>query len=177
MWRSARDRLAYRAALRAAGARAAPAPLPVPEARRLLVVLPAHPARDLWDLLGRVRLPAAQMHLVALGAASPPDRFAGAVTVVTDAERDWRGRPPRGVREAAARFRPDVALNLAAPGSVAALWLVGASSAAVRVARYERETEAAYDLFVTAAAPHGGPAPAALAAVFASLAPPLVPLA
>lgn len=175
MWEALRHRLAMRAALGAVRARPAPAPLPPLAARRLLAVLPGHADREVWDLLGRVGLPPAQMHLVALGPASPPDRFAGAVAVVSDAERDWRGLPPRAVREAAAAFRPDVALSLIAPDDPAGLWLVGASAAAVRVARHDLRTEAAYDLFVTAAAPRGGPAPAALAAVLGALDPPLVP--
>ncbi len=167
---------ALRAVARAVAGRSMPAPLPPLAARRLLVVLPAHAGRDVWAFLSRVALPPGQVKLIALGATSPPDRFAGAVDVVADDARDWRRLPSRAVLSAAHGFRPDVAINLAAPDDPAARLLVGASPAAVRIGRHETASESSYDLLVPEASDAGGPDVARLARLLARLTPPLLPL-
>jgi|GEM_PF-6125986 len=170
-----RRHLADRAVARALAGRPAPSPLPPLAHRRLLVVLPADAGRDVWSFLAGLSLPPAQMKLIALGATSPPDRFAGAVEVVADDARDWRRLPSRSVTAAAHGFRPDVAINLARPDDPAARLLVGASPAAVRVARHEASSEAAYDLFVPEASEAGGPDVARLTRLLDRLDPPLLP--
>lgn len=156
--------------------RASPTPGARLAGRRLLAVLPSEPSREIWAFLKRIDLPPAQMHLVALGACSPPDRFAGAVEVVGPGERDWRGLPRRDVAERAWASRPDISINLAAPDDAAAALLVGASPAGVRVARYEAASEAFYDLLVPESSPDGGPNTERLARLLARLDPPLLPL-
>ncbi len=170
-----RHHLAASAARRAVRDRRAPTPGARLEGRRLLVVLPAVADREIWAFLARVALPPTQLHLVALGACSPPDRFAGAVEVVGDTERDWRGLPRRAVAGRAWAFRPDVAIAFGAPDDVGAVLLVGAAPASVRVARHEASSEGAYDLLVVGG-PGEGLDPARLARLLARLDPPLIPL-
>lgn len=167
-----RARLAWAAALRAVRRRPAPTPGARLEGRRLLAVLPAEAGRAAWDLLRRVDLPPAQVRLVALGLTSPPDAFAGRVEVL--AARDWRGLPTPGETARARAFQPDVALNLADPSDSAALVLVGASGAAVRIGGHDAASEAGYDLLL--AGPAGPPDPDALGRLLARLAPPVLPL-
>lgn len=171
-----RDLAARRAVARAVAMRPPPTPGARLHARHVLAVLPPDPSRAVWELLARIDLPPAQVHLVALGRCSPPDRFAGTVTISAPGDRDWRGLPRRAVAEAAWAARPDVAINLAPPDDLAAQYLVGASPAWVRVARHETASEAFYDLFVAEAAPGGGPDPERLARLLARLDPPLLPL-
>lgn len=173
MFDAFRTRLAWSAALRAIRRRT-PRPLAPLAERRLLVVLPPDADRAVWNVLKQIDLPGRQLHLVALGMTSPPDQFAGAVVVLDDRARDWRGLP---VREAAKAWAaaPDVALNLAVPSDPAAMLVVGASPAAIRVGGHDERSETAYDLLT--AGPAGvAPDPAALLRVLAQIEPPVVPL-
>ena len=132
-----------------------PRDLPPIGQRRVLLVLPDDEPgqRATWDLVGRLDVPPGQVGPVVVGESIgyAPDAFAGAVRLVSPDERDWRGLPKAPVRRDVWLEGPDVALNLAEPGDLAAALLVGASPAAVRVGRHRPDREAFYDLMVQGA--------------------------
>lgn len=169
-----RSRLAWNAALRAVRRRTSPTALRPLGQRCVLAVVPADAERDVWDALKQLDLPARQLRLVALGMTSPPDAFAGAVQVLDDRARDWRGLPIRLAADAWA-FGPDVAINFARPADPAAMLVVGASPASVRVSGHDPRSEAAYDL-LTADTGGDRPDPAVLLRTLELIDPPLVPL-
>ncbi|MFN3597274.1 MAG: hypothetical protein ACK41D_08380 [Rubricoccaceae bacterium] len=144
-----RLRLGFRAARRAAARRAAPAMPPLAQ-RRVLVLLPAseEAGRAVWQFLGTLALPPAQIRAVALHGRLPfaPDAFAGAVLV--PGPFDWRGLPRPADREAAWTPRPDVALDLSGPLSPASALLAGAAPAALRVGCHAPRAEPFYDLLI-----------------------------
>ena len=173
-----RQSLARRAALAAVAARHPRQIATRPEARTLLLVLPADDAgqRAAWALVDRTGLPPKQVVPIVVGdrIAYAPDRFAGHVEVIGDADLDWRRLPRRALAERVWAQSPDVALNLADVGDLATAVLVGASPAAVRIGRHDPDAETFYDLMISG--DDGDPA-AAVGRLLARLTPPILPLA
>ncbi len=173
-----REALARRAAFAAVAARRPRVLATRPEARTLLVVLPTDEPgqRAAWSLIVRLDLPDSQVIPVVVGGpvAYAPDRFAGHVEVVGADEYDWRRLPRRAVAERLWARSPDVALNLADTGDLAAAVLVGASPAAVRIGRHDAEVETFYDLMISG--DDGDPA-GAVGRLLVQLDPPVLPLA
>ena len=147
-----RQRLGYRAALRAARGRQ-----PVIETRplverRVLALLPPE-ERDLraaWRFLKTVDVPRSRMVVaVTAGAvAYAPDAFAGSVATVGDKERDWRGLPRRALAQKLWAPGPHVALDLSPAFDLTAAYLVGASPARFRIGLYSEAGEPFYDLLL-----------------------------
>ncbi len=166
--------------LRAAVARRSPRPLPPdPRERTLLLVLPGDEAgqRAAWALVSSLALPERHVIPVLVGEHMPyaPDRYAGAIRLIGDGERDWRRLPNAAARQSVWTQRPDVALNLAAPDDLGAALLAGASPAAIRIGRHHPEREALYDLMIQSA-PDAASVAAALDRVLRQLDPPVLPV-
>lgn len=177
MIEAARQGLARRA-VRAALAARQPRPLAPLAERRVLVVLPddAGGQRAVWELLSTLDVPSHRVRPVLLGSiqSDPPSPFAPDVHVIGDADRDWRRLPTVATRTAIWTPAPDVALNLAEPGDLAAALLAGASPAGVRIGRHDPEREAFYDLMVQGE-PDAASAAVALGRLLGRLDPPVLP--
>ncbi len=118
--------------------------------RRLLVVLPAGAPeqKDAWRLVRMLDLDPRHVLAVTLGAplAHVPDAFAGNARVFGTDALDWRGLPGRVATATVWGWRPDVAVDLSRPFSLAAAYLVGGSSAAIRAGYFDKRSEPFLDL-------------------------------
>jgi len=172
-----RQRLGYRAALRAARQRTVHDwPVPPPD-RKVLVLLP-HEEGDLraaWRFVQTIDEP--RGHLVPAITADrvpyTPDAFAAGVATVGERARDWRGLPRRAEAQKLWSDKLHVALDLTPGFDLAAAYLVGASPARFRVGLYSAEGEPFYDLLI---APTGGyeAALTALRGYLAAIEPPVL---
>jgi hypothetical protein len=171
-----RDRLAWGAARRAARHRQAAELSPRLYDRRLLVVLPAgaEEQRDAWKLVRALDLD--PRHVMALTLGSPlahvPDAFAGNAKVYGPEALDWRGLPSRVTTAAIWGWRPDVAVDLSRPFSLAAAYLVGGSGAAIRAGYFDKRSEPFLDLLY---APGEGAPAEGLTRYLSAIEPPVLP--
>jgi len=171
-----REALAWRAARRAVRHRSAVELSPRLYDRRLLVVLPAgaDAQRDAWRLVRALDLD--PRHVMAFTLGSPlahvPDSFAGNAKVFGPNALDWRGLPTRVTTAGVWGWKPDVAVDLSRPFSLAAAYLVGGSSAAIRAGYFDRRSEPFLDLLY---APGDASPAAGLTRYLSSIQPPVLP--
>ena len=144
-----------------------------------MVVLPADEPgqRAAWAWIDGLDLREGQIAPVLVGERVEyvPDRWAGAVRVIGEGERDWRRLPNAAARQSVWTQRPDVAVDLAEPGDLGAALLVGASPAAVRIGRWAPGREDAFDLMVQGE-PEAVAAIDALGRLLRQIQPPILPL-
>lgn len=150
-----RERMGRRALHAAVQARS-PRPLPsVSSERAVLILLPEEESalRATWPFIESVNVPMSNLTCVVLAdrVAYAPDRFAGTVQRVSEADLDWRGLPRAEVLIRLQRGA-DVAINLSGSDRLAAEFLVGTSAAAVRIGPYREGTDALYDLMLAGTA-------------------------
>ena len=147
-FRERMGRRALQAAVRSRTARPLP---PRPASRSVLILLPEDEEglRATWTFIGALDVPLSNLTCVVLSerVAYVPDRFAGSVQRIAPADLDWRGLPRAEVL-APLRGLADVAINLVAPNDLAAAFVVGTSSAAVRIGQYGPDAEPFYDLML-----------------------------
>lgn len=155
MFDTFRERMGRRALNAAVQARSARSLPRSPEDRTVLVLLPDDEAglRTAWPFVESLNLQIANLTCVVLSdrVAYAPDRFAGTVQRLPETDLDWRGLP-RAESLVTLQRGADVAINLAGPNLLAAEFLVGTSSAGVRIGPYEHGAEAFYDLMLAGAA-------------------------
>ena len=118
----------------------------------MLIVLPQEEeeVRIAWKLVKAIDAPRGRVMPVSLHGRVPyvPDAFAGAVFQVEESKLDWRGLPKKVVSDAVWTRRPNVAIDLSSSFDLAAAYLVGASSAALRVALHNPQAEPFFDLLI-----------------------------
>ncbi len=145
-----REKLAWQAARRATRHRKPLELSPRLYDRRLLVVLPggAEEQRDAWRLVRALDLDPRHVLAITLGGplAHVPDAFAGNARVFGSDALDWRGLPGRVATATVWGWKPDVAVDLSRPFSLAAAYLVGGSSAAIRAGYLDSRSEPFLDL-------------------------------
>ena len=178
MFDAFRDRMGRRALAAAVQSRTA-RPMPAnPSERSVLILLPEDEEglRATWPFVEALDLPLKNLTCVVLSerVAYAPDRFAGSVQRLPAADLDWRGLP-RAETLVSLQRGADVAINLAAADHLAAAFLVGTSSAAVRIGPHQPDTEPYYDLML-AGAGSASELVAALRQALSRIDPPILPL-
>ncbi len=152
MFDAIRDRLAYRAALKAERNRLIGEWPTDPHEARILLVLPDDESmlRAAWKFALQIDIPRTNLIPVVLGeqVRYAPDSFAGAVDVISDKDRDWRKLPGKKAQEAFWNPHPHVAIDLSSPFSSAAGFLAGASPAHFRFGLYDKAAEPFYDVLL-----------------------------
>ncbi|MEO0560401.1 MAG: hypothetical protein AAF170_19715 [Bacteroidota bacterium] len=147
-FRERMGRRALHAAVRSRTARTLPAN---PASRSVLVLLPDDEAglRATWPFVETLDLPLSNLTCVVVSerVAYAPDRFAGSVQRIAPGDLDWRGLP-RAEALAPLQGTADVAINLSDPDGLAAAFLVGTSSAAIRIGQHSDTAEPFYDLML-----------------------------
>ena len=149
---SARERMAYRAALKATQRRTV-SPWPSdPRDVRILLVLPddVEMLRAAWRFALEIDVPRSNIAPVVLGeqVSYSPDAFAGAVDIITDRDLNWRRLPTKKVLQAFWNPRPHVAIDFTLPFSAASAYLTGASPAHFRVGLYDKAAEPFFDFLL-----------------------------
>ena len=178
MFDAFRERMGRRAlqnALRSRSAR----PLPFDLGKRsVLILLPSDEdgLRATWTFVEALQVPMHQLTCVVLSerVAYAPDKFAGSVKRVLPTDLDWRG-VPRAEVLVGLQGSADVAINLAQPTDLAAAFLIGTSSAAVRIGQYGADAEPFYDLML-AGADSAGELVGALQRALERIDPPILPI-
>lgn len=168
-------RRALHAAVQARRARALPES---PSDRKVLILLPVeeYRLRETWPFVEALDIALANLTCVVLSerVAYAPDRFAGTVQRLPGTDLDWRGLPRAEVL-VALQHGADVAINLSGSESLAAEFLVGASSAGLRIGPYREGAEAFYDLML-AGADSASELVGTLRRVLSQINPPIVPV-
>jgi len=151
MFEAFRERMGRRALQAAVRSRTARALPPNPSARSVLILLPDDEdgLRATWPFVEALDVPMKNLTCVVVSerVAYAPDSFAGSVQRITPADLDWRGLPRAEVL-APLQGTADVAINLANPAELVATFLVGTSSAAVRIGQHAPDAEPYYDLML-----------------------------
>mgnify|MGYP006879643244 CR=1 FL=1 len=168
-------RRALQAAVRSRSARTLPSN---PPARSVLILLPDDEEGLLatWPFVDALRVPMKNLTCVVVSerVAYAPDKFAGSVQRITPADLDWRGLP-RAEVFAPLHGTADVAINLADPNELVATFLVGTSSAAIRIGQHGPGTEPFYDLML-AGTQSASELVGALRRALAQIEPPILPV-
>ena len=174
-FRERMGRRALQAAVRSRTARSMP---PTPSARSVLVLLPEDEdgLRATWPFVEALDVPITSITCVVVSerVAYAPDRFAGSVQRIAPTDLDWRG-VPRAEVLAPLQGTADVAINLADPDALAATFLVGTSSAAVRIGQHGPTSEPYYDLML-AGTQSASELVGALRRALARIEPPILPI-
>jgi hypothetical protein len=171
-----KERLAWHAARRATHDRRPVELSPRLYDRRLLVILPAgaEEQKDAWQLVRALDLDPRHVMAVTLGSplAHVPDAYAGNVKIFGSNQVDWRGLPNKVTAATVWGWKPDVAIDLSRPFSLAAAYLVGGSSAAIRAGYFDRRSEPFFDLLYS---PGDGAPAVGFTRYFSSIEPPVLP--
>jgi hypothetical protein len=172
-----RERMAWRAALRAVHTRRPIALSGHLHDRRLLAVLPEgdEAQRDAWQLIRALDLPPAQVLPVALAGplTTVPDAYAGAARVLGPEALDWRRLPARAAAGLWS-WLPDVAVDFSVAFRLASAYLVGASPAPLRAGYFTAGAEPFFDLLYAPEPAAERPA-AGLRHYLQAMTPPLLP--
>lgn len=174
-----KERLGRRVAARHVRRRAVRTWEPKPEARRVLVVLPAEEEalKAAWRFVQHLGLDARRVTPVMPAAqiAYAPAEYIGRVKILQRGDLNPLGLPKSKVAAEVWADGPDVALCLAPASDLAAAYLAGASPAAFRIGIHSEGAEDFFDL-MTGSAESYEAALAALRQVLERLAPPVFPL-
>ncbi|GAB5535672.1 MAG: hypothetical protein Rubg2KO_19210 [Rubricoccaceae bacterium] len=178
MFEAFRERMGRRALKAAVRSRTARGMSSDPSGRSVLILLPDDEdgLRATWPFVEALDVPMKNLTCVVVSerVAYAPDQFAGSVQRITRADLDWRGLPRAEVL-ASLHGTADVAINLADPNDLAATFLIGTSSAAVRIGQHGPATEPFYDLML-AGAQSASELVGALRRALARIEPPILPV-